>query len=454
MSGFPCVDRIQKKTKMAFIWTSILNAPFWVIFNLLPFILYKDLSASPLQITIIVILKPAVSLIALYWSTLIKERKDRLISNLIWGRILSHLPFFFFPFVDNPWFFIASFGLYMTFSRGMMPAWMEVLKLNATGLSRSQIYAYGSSFGHICSAILPLAFGTIMDRYTESWRLVFPVTAFISLTAVLFKWRIPIALTGNETLPNENTTIAKGLKQGNFFSDLRQNITEAGKKIFENFRLFSKSGVSIKQQALKPWKDAFELIKRRPDYARFQLGFMLGGSGLIIIQPILPSFFMNKLHLSYTELAAAIALCKGIGYLSASSMWARIMNRIDLYRFNSWVTFIACLCPLCFLCAQSHLMWLYGGYLLYGIMQAGSEMSWHLSGPVFSKEEDSSVYSSVNVLTAGLRGCFVPIIGSMLGMLLGITSVMMTGALLCLLSTVCMRNYSNQVYVPQSSSRG
>ena len=92
-------DKTWQNTRVAFMWTSILNTPFWAIFNMLPFILYKDLHATPLQITAIIILKPAVSLIAIYWSALIEKRKDRLLSNLIWARILSHLPFFFFPFV-------------------------------------------------------------------------------------------------------------------------------------------------------------------------------------------------------------------------------------------------------------------------------------------------------------------------------------------------------------------
>ncbi len=109
-------DYAWQKTRLAFVWTSVLNTPFWAIFNLLPFILYKDLHATPIQITAIIILKPAVSLFALYWSALIEKRKDRLLSNLIWARVLSHLPFFFFPFVDNPWFFIASFGFYMMLS--------------------------------------------------------------------------------------------------------------------------------------------------------------------------------------------------------------------------------------------------------------------------------------------------------------------------------------------------
>lgn len=401
-----------KKTRLAFMWTSILNTPFWAIFNMLPFILYKDLHGTPLQITTIIVLKPAVSLIALYWSSWIEKRKDRLISNLIWARVLAHLPFFFFPFVDNPWFFVASFGLYMVLARGTVPAWMEVLKLNIPGISRERIFAYGSAFGYIGNAIIPFILGSLMDDYSQSWRWIFPITALISLSAVVFKSRIPIAL----------------------------DATDPKKAV---------SSISWKQQLLKPWKSAWELIKRRPDFARYQLGFMLGGSGLIIMQPALPIFFMDGLHLSYTELAVALTLCKGIGFAMTSPTWARLIHRMDIYRFNSIVTAFAFIFPFCLIAAQWNLSWLYGGYLLYGVMQGGSELSWHLSGPLFAKDEDSSVYTSVNVLSIGLRGCVVPVIGSLLCNSFHPVSVMVIGGALCLLATLRMSSYSRQArFVP------
>lgn len=398
-------DATWKKTRMAYMWTSILNTPFWAIFNMLPFILYKDLHATPFQITAIIVLKPAVSLLALYWSALIEKRRDRLLSNLILARTMSHIPFFFFPFVNNPWFFIFSFGFYMMLARGSVPAWMEVLKLNIPGLSRERLFAYCSAFGYIGAGIIPFALGGILDHYTESWRWVFPATAAISLCAIFFKSRIPISTLASEVvIPT----------------------------------------LSLKQQFIKPWKSSWELLKRRPDFARYQWGFMIGGAGLVVMQPALPVFFMDGLHLSYTELAVALTLCKGIGFALTTPLWAKIMQRIDLYRFCSRVTLLAFLFPFFLIAAQINLAWLYIGYFIYGVMQGGSEMSWNLSGPIFSKEEDSSVYTNVNVLTVGLRGCIVPIVGSWLAFSFNAMSVMIIGGILCFLSSTCMAFYSRR----------
>jgi len=404
-----------KKTRRAFMWMNILNTPFWAIFNMLPYILYKELHATAFQITTIIVLKPAVSLLAIYWSSLIEKRRDRLLSNLIIARVLSHLPFLFFPFVDNVWYFILSFGFYMMLARGTVPAWMEVLKLNLPGISREKIFAMGSAFAYFGAALIPFALGEIMDSYMEAWRYIFPITALISTSAIFFKSLIPIKIEENK----DETKID----------------TQAISFSIKNFT----------NELIKPWKSAYHLLLRRADFASYQLGFMIGGAGLIIMQPALPVFFMDGLNLTYTELAVALTFFKGIGYALSSPGWAKLLTKIDIFKFNSKVTSLAFIFPFFLIAAQYNLFWLYAGYLLYGCMQGGSEMSWNLSGPIFSKDEESCAYSSVNVLTVGLRGCVIPILGNLaLGFMMP-TQVMLIGSLLCLISAVLMARYSRIV---------
>ncbi len=118
----------EKRTAHAFIWTSFLKAPFWGMYALLIFILSKDLQATYLQITCLIALKPLVSLLSPYWSALVHNRPDRLRSNIIFATLLGHLPFFFFPFIDNPWYVVAAGAIFLMLKRGIIPAWMEILK--------------------------------------------------------------------------------------------------------------------------------------------------------------------------------------------------------------------------------------------------------------------------------------------------------------------------------------
>lgn len=402
-----------QRTRLAYVMTRVLDTPFWAIYNMLPFILYKDLHATPLQLAALITIRPLVSLLSMYWSAAVNERRDRLVSNIIWARWIGYMPFLFFPFFNEVWFFIASFGLYMMMAVGIVPAWMEVLKLNISNQSRERVFSYTQAFGYMGGGLLPFVLGWLLDGYFQAWRWIFPITALLALCSLFFQRRILIP-----------EVESKGPKQP-----------------------FSLSFQSILQQLIRPWKAAWELIEQRADFRHFQIGFMLVGAGLMIMQPALPIFFVDKLNLSYIELAIALTLCKGLGFALTSPLWSRWIHRIDIYRFSSWISGLACLFPLCLILAKFHIIWLYLGYLSYGIMQSGNELTWNMSGPLFAKEEDSSIFSSVNIVAVGLRGCFIPALGSLFCAFMDSFFVMILGGLLCLLATVRLAFYSKQQQV-------
>ncbi|MBS4168247.1 MFS transporter [Parachlamydia sp. AcF125] len=406
ISNNPLIYAIE--TRKAFIWSRLLRTPFWAIYSLIPFILYRDFHATPLQIAAATAIKPMASLLSVYWSFSINQRRDRLRANIIWANILSVLPFFLFPWVSSPWLIIAAFGWFMFLHRGVMPAWMEVLKLTLPGVSRERLFAYGTTIGYVGDACLPFLIGGLLDGYEQAWRWIFPLTAFISLASVIFLYRISV--------PPEK--IGRPLQPP----------------------------VPITRKLAEPWIHAWSLVCRRPDFRDFQIGFMLGGAGLMIMSPTFPIFFMDILHLSYTELAIAVAFCKGVGVAMTSRMWADWMNKVDIYRFSACVTFIATLFPLCLIAAQWHIAWLYFAYVIWGVMQGGSELSWNLSGPIFSKDEDSSAYSNVGVLAVGLRGCMAPSLAAILCSLFNPLFVLCLGGLFCLGATERMSVFSRKYF--------
>lgn len=406
-------DHFLSKTRLAYTATRLLNTPFWALYTLLPFIILKDLHATPWQIACIISLKPIVSLFSLYWSALIKRRRDRLRSNIIWAGILGHLPFLFVPFVHHPWYFVFASAIYMLFWRGVNPAWMEILKINVPEELRRSVFAYGSAFYHAGGAVLAIVMGWLMDDYFQAWRWLFPLTALISLFAIFFQLTLPL------------------------------------KQSFEEPEVTLPTFFSLTEEFKKPWKDAWNLLHERPDFARFQIGFMLAGGGLMLWKPAEPLFFMETLQLNYKELSIAITLCKSIGYTLALPIWMRAMQRLDLFYFSSVVTALTAIFPLGLMAAQWNLMFLYAAYLLYGMMQAGSELSWNLSGPIFSRHEDSSTYSGVNVVTVGLRGCVAPPLGSILCNLTNAVTVLLIGGGFSLLATWQM--YSNRSVEPTKS---
>lgn len=367
-------------TKTAYIATRVCDTPFWALFNLLPIIIFKDLHATPFQIAVVVAVKPLVSLFSMYWSFFTSAARNRLVANIIWARVLSYIPFFFFPYFNNPWFYVFAFGFYMMMSIGSYPAWMELLKQNLPCKTREKVFSYTQAFGYMGGGVLPFFLGSLLDTYFQAWRWLFPLSACIGLTAILFQMKMPA--------PHDQPSLDV-VKNGNLFTYLT-----------------------------KPWKSAWEKVSERKDFRQFQIGFMLLGCGLMVIQPALPTFFVNELKLSYTELSLAITLCKGAGFVAASPFWSRWIHQMGIYRLSSVVAIFGCLFPLLLIYTPwgtpGALSILYVAYFLYGLMQSGNEFIWNMSGPIFSQKENSAIYSSVNIVSIGLRGIFIPLLGTLL----------------------------------------
>ena len=354
---------------------------------------------SPLQITLIITLKPLSALFAPYWSQWIYKRPDRIISNLVWANLLRYLPFLFVPLINSAWIIIAAFALYMVFYRGVTPTWMELIKRNLPSPEREKLVAHGSTIDYCGTAILPLALGVVLDTHPHSWVWLFPLTAAIGLLSTLFLYHLPLpeSIATDEPPP---------------------------KTIWH------------------PWKNAWNLVKKGTSFSKFQMGFMLGGGGLMIIQPTLPMFFVDTLELSYTKMLIALTVCKGLGFAAAMPIWVNLFRKYSIFLISGAVTILAALFPLFLISSQLHILFLYLGYAFYGIMQAGSDLSWNMSGPIFAKEEDSTYFSGTNILTVGLRGCIIPPLGALLYSLTTASTVMALGSLLCILAATHLITYS------------
>lgn len=364
---------------------------------------------TPLQITLILSFKPMSGLIAPYWSQIIYKRPDLVIPNLVWANIIRYVPFLFIPWIDSSWIIIGFYGIYMMLYHGAIPAWMETIKCHLPEKQRERLVSIGSNIDYCGTAALPLFLGFLFDGYEYSWRWLFPVTAFLGLISTWFIYRIPPPNVSHEDI-----------------SDLPG------------------VGIVFKNQILKPWKQSWKLIRENTGFANFQIGFMLGGTGLLVLQPTLPIFFVDILHLSYTDILLALTLCKGLGFVCSSPIWVRLFRNIDIYYFSGLVTVLAALFPLFVLGAQQEFLSLLVAYVVYGVMQSGSELGWHMSGPVFAKEKESTSYSSVNVLTVGMRGCIAPAVGAVLYSFTNVTVVMLCGSVLCLMATRHLFKYSTE----------
>lgn len=391
---------LHHRSARAFIFANLICCPFFGIFAMIPMILCKELSASPFQISTLTAIKPLSAIFAFYWSHYtLRYSSDK---SLAFAYFFKLAPFLLLPLFSSPTAFIAAFGMHMLLLRGVMPSWMELLKQNLSSNECSKLSSIGSSANYLAGGLLPLLFAWILDAFTGSWRWVLACTSLLGMGSV---WLI-LALLGRGSF------LQKPQKSNGSFS------------------------------LIKPWVQAGKLLKRRPDFFHFQVGFFLGGAGLMIMHTVIPGYFTKTLNLTYQEMFFAICFCKGVGFSLCSPFLLRYFNISPIFSFASKIPLLAVVFPLLLALAPLHTGFIFAAYFLYGAMQSGSELAWKMSGPIFASEEDSSLYSAVNVLSVGLRGIFFPYLGAILLMVGGPFLGLVIGGLFCLSGSGYLLYYS------------
>ncbi len=396
MKNFSTIGSRYRLTRLALLFSSILSEPFTILLTMLPFILLKDLGASSWQISLVISLRPTMSILSFYWNDYqTRHRSNPRISLGIAG-VLARLPFLFIFWASTPGYLIFATAVFMLFSRAGIPPWIEILKRNLTKEAREHLFSLGTMVGYTEGILLGVGIGLLLDVDHNLWKILFFTSAVIGLFGVLLQYRVPLI---------QETTYVK-----------------------ERFL----SNMSLRKIFLRPWQESLHLMRTKPAFAQFQWGSMVSGAGIMLVMAVLPIFFVKYLQLSHTEFSTARALCMALGVVISSSFWGKAMGRYSFASITGVVILFFALFPASLLLSSSEIAFLYIAYILYGIAQGGSHIVWHLSGPLFAEKEDSSLYSGVNVMMVGLRGMIFPFLGSLLCSFTGPLVVLGLGMLFCL----------------------
>lgn len=351
---------MNAQIKYFYLASRILCSPLEALYTILIFILSKDLDVSLWHLTLMACLKPIVSLLSFY----ISSRAGRVRGYLLALNAAACVPCLFFPWAGSPLFFIASYALFMTAQRAAFPVWGELLKRGVGLPLMSGLVSKGTMINYASIMALPVLFSFWMDQSPGLWKWL-----FFGLAALQLMNTVLIAF-----LPD----------------DFKREASFTGIK--------------------SPWG----LWRENRAFGRYLLLFFLGGAGIIAMQPLLPAYFSETLGLSYAQLTLAFSFCKGISFLCTSPYWAKLMKSISIFRLNAYMNLLTCVFIISVLASTWHVNWLFFGYLMYGAMQAGCELSWNLSGPIFSKERESTFYSGLNLGLVGIRGCICPLMGQLI----------------------------------------
>lgn len=385
-------------TTQALFLNSLLNEPLLVLVGLTAALLVKEFNATAWQISIYTTLRPLMALFSFYLSSFIIGRHDRLIPQLLITGLLCRLPFFLFPWISSAWQVIACAAFYLMLSSSGMPAWIEVLKINLADRDRSRLFSMSSVCAYIVGIILAIVFGNLLKHEHGSWRWLFPLCAMCGVLSLFWQARIPLR-------------------------------TKAVAVV---------GAASPRSGFAAPWLAAVRLLTDRIDFRRFQVGFAGCGAAVMLVYAVMPHYLIEHLQVSYKDIAISIAFFKALGYTLTSSLWVKKMQQLSIYKASSLIFLCVSCFPLLLIASYTYKLALYAAFGIYGVGLAGNHLIWHMSAPFFSRGEDSSPYSAVNVLMVGVRGLVAPMAGAVLGQLLGLQPVLWIATVLCLIAATYM----------------
>jgi MFS family permease len=373
-------------TRRALLATNLTSEPLNALYTLLPIILYKHLNATPLQISIFVMLRPFFSFFSFYWSSHLLYYQNKLIPNFIGAWVLARLPFVFVLFFPNFWYLLFAAAIYQLFSKAGIPSWIEILKRKIPKQPRETLFSLYNIFSFVEGMGLSFIIGRFLDFDPNSWNGMICIAALVGLGSLYFISKIQIPKSPDAEAPLPTNRI------------------------------------------LHPWKQGFQLMRERPDFSRFQIGFMIGGSALMIMAPAFSIFYVDGLSLSYSNITTARFVFMGLGVICSTFLWKRWFQRLPINFVAALVSIGFCLFPVTLLLAQYNVLFFYVAFVFYGIAQAGSQLIWNLSGTVFAGENDSLPFTNVNILMLSIRGCVMPLLGGQLCELFGAAPVLVLGA--------------------------
>lgn len=390
-----------RETKKAFLWINISSEPLSALYSLLPFILVKDFGCSAIEISIFCAIRPLVPFLAFYWNNLQIKVIQQQGKNLITMLLLAYIPFVFCFLIKSFWYFLFAAASYQLFTKALAPSIIEVLKQNVPKETRETLFSFSYILCFLISCCLGKVIGFFLDEHNGSWINLCSLFASIALFSLVFIRKIK----------------SKDLQTEQITSSPKQSFSDA-------------------------LKESLRLIQDNQDFKRFQIGFMIGGSALMLMVPAINIFFAGTLKLSHSDITNARFIYMAVGIVSSSYFWRFLLKKTSINFLMPWITLGFGVYPLLALASFINLDFLNIAFFVYGVAQAGSHLIWNLSGTVFSKDKTSVPYTSINILSQGLRGMIAPFLGGALCTILGAIPVIVLGSIICFYGVLFMKDKS------------
>jgi MFS family permease len=410
-------DALARLTTRRYLTGMVFQGVWWAGYILFPFVLAKSLQASGALVTLAVTMDTAGMMLALYWGHLMAHsgRRRWLLRGGLGGRLILLL----MPLATTPVAYVALLGVVHFFGSIVYPAVNGILQANLPADRRGRVFGQGALIQNLSTAATSLAVGALLHRDPSLYRFIFPVMGCAGFVYLLILARLP--------RPADDETV-----------DPPPGLVE----IFRLPRFDTGLRLAGVISALAtPFRDAVQTYRGNRAYLWFETNFMLYGMAFMMLNPVVPLFFTERLNLGYDEISNARVLIASLGVAVLGPVMGRFMDRFHPVRLCVLAFGLLAGYPVALALAESvpglaPVTMAYLAFGVYALAMSGVNVAWHVGSITFAPAGQGGYYQGIHVTMVGVRGVIGPLTGYAVLRLLGFREVFVAAGIFCLLASV------------------
>lgn len=401
-------DPVEAATLRRYLVGMVFQGLWWAGYLLFPFVLAKSLDASAGLVTAAVTMDTAGMLLALSWGALLARGGRRRV--LFWGGLGGRAVLVLAPLAVTAPRFVVLLGVVYGFAALIYPAQNGIFQENFPAARRGRYFGVGALVQHVTAASFSLLLGMLLDRDPQNFRWIYPAVGLLG-------FGYPLMLA---TVPRHGDTPDKPAPWS-----------------LPHLPRGRPSPAALLRSLADPVRDALTTIHADKAFRWFEGNFMLYGMAFMMLNPVVPLFFTDELHLSYEQISSARVLIASAGVALLGPLMGAGMDRFHPVRVSTLGFGLLALYPLTLalggvVAGLGPVATAYLGFAFYAVAMSAVNITWNLGSIAFAPDGEGGHYQSVHVAMVGVRGVVGPLAGYAVLKLFGSREVFLIAAGFCL----------------------
>ncbi len=377
-----------------------LAGPTMAIIRFGEVIARKSLEADPLMVTLITMVMPVASLAALWTGQMLAGRDQR--PFILIAGMISSLALMSGIFLTNIYHLLWMFVFYFLPFTVQLTGQNRILQQHVARDKQGGLFGLSNGLREATGAVVSLAAGYYMDLHTGGFKHVFLFAGVFNLISTFVYASMPTRAERSGQL--------------------------------ERIRI---------DRILQPLRDVVALLKRRTDFFRFEMGFMVYGIAFMTTLPVVPLFLVDELGLDYTTIGFARGTLFQLVIIPSIWLFGRWFDRLPVHGLAARVFTLLAGFPVLLICAKLvptlMIPFVYAAFIVFGIAMGGVVLLWNISSVRFAADEDAGIYQSVHLAAMGVRGMFAPLLAYLVMNLFGAITALVFASAMWVLSGLIMQ---------------